>query len=118
MEETAYRQVVDEIFRQVDAAFETIDPDLAESLYSQGTLTIVFRETLRFILSPQAPTRQIWVAFKDRAWHFTADAATGAWMDDRGQGIELFKLIEDTTRAMTGETVKVARPHSTSHNAI
>lgn len=109
MDEGAYRKVVDDVFSRIDAAFENIDPDLAESSYSQGTLTIVFPGNLRFILSPQAPTRQIWVAFKDRAWHFDLDATNGAWMDDRGAGIELYKLIEDTTRAQTKETVAVKR---------
>ncbi len=109
MEETVYRRLVDDVFRRVDQAFEAIDPDLAESQYSQGTLTIIFRETLRFILSPQAPTRQIWVAFRDRAWHFSLDAAKATWLDDRGLGVDLFALVEDTTASMTGQVVTVSR---------
>jgi CyaY protein len=108
-DEKIYRQQVDDVFRRIDAAFEHADPDLAESINSQGTLTIVFRESLRLIVSPQAPLRQIWVAFKDRAWHFVREEATGAWMDDRGQGIELYKLIEDTTRTTVGVAVSISR---------
>jgi len=108
IEEKIYRQLVDEVFHRIDAAFEDVDPDLAESTSSQGTLTIFYEQKLRFILSPQAPVRQIWAAFKDRAWHFDRDAA-GNWMDDRGRGIELYRLVEDITREAVGQTVKIAR---------
>jgi CyaY protein len=108
IEEKVYRQLVDDVFHRIDAAFEEVDPDLAESTSSQGTLTILYQQKLRFILSPQAPVRQIWVAFKDRAWHFDRDA-NGNWMDDRGRGIELYRLVEDTTRETVGQTVTIAR---------
>ena len=107
MEEKQYRQLVDDTFQRIDAAFEAVDPDLAESTFSQGTLTIVFREKDELILSPQAPTRQIWAAFRDRAWHFGLRAEGDAWVDDRGQGIELFALIEDLARTAAGVTVTV-----------
>jgi CyaY protein len=106
IEEKVYRQLLDETFERIDAAFENIDPDLAESTSSQGTLTILFQGKLRFILSPQAPVRQIWVAFKDRAWHFDRDS-DGRWIDDRGRGIELYRLVEDVTRETVGQTVKI-----------
>jgi CyaY protein len=108
MEEKVYRQLLDEVFHRIDAAFEDVDPDLAESTSSQGTLTILYQGKLRFILSPQTPVRQIWAAFKDRAWHFDRDAQ-GNWMDDRGRGIELYRLVEDTTREVVGQTVKIER---------
>jgi iron donor protein CyaY len=107
MEEKQYRQLVDETFRRIDAAFEAVDPDLAESTFSQGTLTIVFREKQQLILSPQTPTRQIWAAFCDRAWHFDRQAEADSWVDDRGQGIALFTLVEDLARTAAGVTVAI-----------
>jgi CyaY protein len=106
IEEKIYRQLVDEVFHRIDTAFEDVDPDLAESTSSQGTLTILYNQKVRFILSPQAPVRQIWAAFKDRAWHFDRDAA-GRWIDDRGRGIELYRLVEDITRETVGQTVSI-----------
>ncbi len=105
MEEKQYRQLVDDVFHRIDAAFEDVDPDLAESMYSQGTLSIVFRETQRLILSPQAPVRQIWVAFRDRAWHFGLDDGSGKWLDDRGAGVELYGLVKELTRDNAGLTL-------------
>src|SRR4051812_9457901 len=106
IEEKVYRQLVDDVFHRIDAAFENVDPDLAESTSSQGTLTILYKSKLRFILSPQAPVRQIWAAFKDQAWHFD-QTPDGRWIDDRGRGIDLYRLVEDITRETVGETVKI-----------
>jgi CyaY protein len=109
MDDSAYRRLLDDTFTVIDAAFENVDPDVAESVYGQGTLSIVFADGRRCILSPQAPVRQLWVAFKDRAWHMDLDAATGRWIDDRGQNIELYGLIETITREAAGLDVKIAR---------
>src|SRR5688572_22272905 len=107
MDEKVYRRLVDDAFEAIDAAFAEVDPDLAESTLSQGTLTILFGGGRRFIISPQPPVRQIWAAFKDRAWHFDHQASTGRWLDDRGQGIDLYRLVEDVTREASGQTVAV-----------
>src|SRR5687767_3013845 len=108
MDEKLYRRLVDDAFQAIDAAFEAVDPDLAESVVSQGTLTILYSGSQRFIISPQPPVRQIWAAFKDRAWHFDHQEGTGRWLDDRGRGIDLYRLVEDLTRETVGQTVTVA----------
>jgi CyaY protein len=107
MEEKVYRTLLDETYARVDRAFEAVDPDLAEVTVAQGALTIVFEEKTRFMLTPQPSPRQLWVAFRDRAWHFDWDAARGAWMDDRGEGIDLRRLIEETTRSAVGASIRI-----------
>jgi CyaY protein len=107
MEERHYRHLVDDTYALVDRAFEDVDPDLAEVTISQGALTVLFQERLKLMVTPQPPVRQLWVAFRDRAWHFDWDAARGAWMDDRGLGVELQRLIEETTRETVGVDVRV-----------
>ena len=104
-EEGAYRQRVDEVLGRLDRGFEKVDPDLAESDFSQGTLVITFMQAHKLILSPQAPLRQLWAAFRDRAWHFDLDSASRHWIDDRGQGIELFALVTDLAREQAGVDV-------------
>jgi CyaY protein len=101
-EEGAYRKRVDEALARLDKDFEDVDPDLAESDFSQGTLVITFKQAHKLILSPQAPLRQIWAAFRDRAWHFGLDSSSDRWLDDRGQGIELFALVSDLAREHAG----------------
>jgi CyaY protein len=108
MDEKIYRDLLDDAFARVDRAFETVDPDLAEVTISQGALTVLYNEKVRLMLTPQPAVRQLWVAFRDRAWHFDWDAARGAWMDDRGLGIEVAKLVEDTTRETAGVAIEIA----------
>jgi iron donor protein CyaY len=109
LDEKRYRQLLDETFARVDRAFETVDPDLAEVSLSQGTLTITFFEKQRLMLTPQPSPRQLWAAFRDRAWHFDWNEARGAWLDDRGQDVDLLDLVERTTREVAAVEVRIAR---------
>src|SRR5437868_11268318 len=97
MDEKRYRHLLDDTYAVVDRAFESVDPDLAEVAVSQGTLTITFLEKQRLMLTPQPSPRQLWVAFRDRAWHFDWDEARSRWLDDRGQGIEVLALVAQMT---------------------
>jgi CyaY protein len=110
LDEKRYRQLLDDAYSRVDRAFEDVDPDIAEVSISQGTLTITYLEKQRLMLTPQPSPRQLWVAFRDRAWHFDWDDARGGWMDDRGEGVELYGLIEKTTADVGNVTVRVPRP--------
>src|SRR5437764_407277 len=107
MDEKTYRHLLDEIFERIDAAFEPVDPDLAEVSLSQGTLTITFPDNQRMMLTPQPSPRQLWAAFRDRAWHFDYDETTRRWLDDRGQGVEIAALVEKTTRETAGAAVTI-----------
>ena len=109
LDEKQYRHLLDETFARIDRAFEAVDPDLAEVSLSQGSLTITFFEKQRLMLTPQPAPRQLWAAFRDRAWHFDWDAAQSRWLDDRGQGIEVNDLIEKTTHQAAGIAIKIAR---------
>jgi CyaY protein len=106
MSEAAYRQRVDALLSRLDAAFADADPDLAESEYAQGTLVVVFRQAHKLIISPQAPVRQVWAAFRDRAWHFSFDEESGHWLDDKGQGVEIVALVASLAREQAGVDIK------------
>jgi len=105
MDEKTYRMLVDDTLKHIDAAFEPVDPDLAESSVSQGALTILFPGGLRAIVSPQPPARQMWLAFRDRGYHFNWDGK--CWIDDKGTGLELYRVIADITRQMSGQDVAI-----------
>ena len=108
MDENTYRKLVDDTLHHIDAAFEEVDPDLAESTVSQGALTILFPGGLRAIVSPQPPVRQMWLAFRDRGYHFDWDPEGRRWIDDRGEGVELYGLIARIARDTSGVVVSVA----------
>ncbi len=106
MNEASYRQSVDVLLSRLDAAFEKVDPDLAESEYAQGTLVVTFREAHKLIISPQAPLQQIWAAFRDRAWHFRLDEGSDRWLDDKDEGVELIALVTGLAREEAGVEIK------------
>jgi CyaY protein len=102
-DESTYRKLVDKTLAHIDAAFEEIDPDLAECSISQGALTILYAGGLRAIVSPQPPVRQMWLAFRDRGYHFDWDGER--WLDDKGEGLELYRVIADITQKIAGISV-------------
>jgi len=102
MDEGDYRARIDETLKRIDTAFENVDPDLAESDYAQGTLVITFKQAHKLILSPQAPLRQLWLAFRDRAWHMNWAEASAEWLDDRGPKVELMALIAELASQNAG----------------
>lgn len=108
MDENTYRKLVDDTIHHIDAAFEEVDPDLAESTISQGALTILFPGNLRAIVSPQPPVRQMWLAFRDRGYHFDWHPDRRRWVDDKGEGLDLYSLIERIARDTSGVGVSIA----------
>lgn len=109
LDEKTYRHILDDTFAHIDRAFDSVDPDVAEVSIGQGTLTITFPGNQRLMLTPQPSPRQLWVAFRDRAWHFDWNATSSRWLDDRGQQIEALSLIEDLTKQTTSLSVTIAR---------
>lgn len=105
LDEKSYRRLLDDTLERIDAAFNDVDPDLAESNLSQGALTITMRGIQRLILSPQPSPRQLWIAFRDRAWHFDWNDARGCWLDDRGQDIEALALVAQLTQEAAGVSI-------------
>lgn len=113
LDEKVYRRLLDDTLVRIDHAFDDVDPDLAESNLSQGALTITMRGKDRLILSPQPSPRQLWIAFRDRAWHFDWSDAQLAWLDDRGQNIEALSLVAKITQEASGLTVTFPEPKKT-----
>jgi CyaY protein len=107
MEEKLYRKILDDTYDRVDRAFADVDPDLAEVTVAQGALTVLYNQKVKLMLTPQPSVRQLWVAFRDRGWHFDWDVTKSSWMDDRKLGIELHKLIEETTKEAAGAEVRI-----------
>lgn len=105
MDEKTYRRRLDDTLARIDRAFDDVDPDLAESNLAQGALTITMRGGHRLILSPQPSPRQLWIAFRDQAWHFDWNAARACWLDDRGRDIEALTLVSSLTKEAAGVEV-------------
>lgn len=105
LEEKVYRHILEDTLARIDRAFDDVDPDIAESNLAQGALTITFRGQHRLILSPQPSPRQLWVAYRDRAWHFDWNEGDKRWLDDRDQGIEVHALVTQLCQDAAGLTL-------------
>ncbi|MBI3542171.1 MAG: iron donor protein CyaY [Deltaproteobacteria bacterium] len=104
MDEKEYRRIVDGTFRRLEKAFDSVDPDVAEFELSQGSITILFSDRSKCILSTQPSVRQIWLAAasRGRAYHFDFDPASERWLDDKGKGVELLEYVRVLVKETAG----------------
>ena len=91
--EADYRKRVQEIFEDISARLEGVDPDLAECELAFGMLSITFADKTKLILSTQAAVRQIWAAARGVAYHFSYEQGVGEWLDDKGRPVELMAYV-------------------------
>ena len=97
MDEKTYRMLVKDVYAHVEHAFDSIDPDLVEVEPGMGTLSLVAKRG-KTILSTQPSVRQLWLAIAAQgvAVHFKYDETRRAWLDDKGEGRELYAFLEQT----------------------
>ena len=107
MDESAYQHLADETFRRIGDVFEDVDSDAVDCEIAGDVITLTFADNKRCIVNTQRPTRQIWMAANARAWHFTYDDAKRAWMDDKGQGSELFATLAKVVKEAAGVDLKI-----------
>ncbi|MBI3183486.1 MAG: iron donor protein CyaY [Myxococcales bacterium] len=100
--EAQYSALVSGVFERVLRAVDREDPDLVEAELAGDSLAITARNQEKLVLSTQQSVRQIWVAGRGRGVHFSYDAASGQWKDDKGEGLELLAWIADCVREASG----------------
>lgn len=106
IDEQRYQHLADAAYRRIADAFEHIDPEVVDCEVAGDVVTLTFKGGKRAIVNTQRPTRQIWLAAGARAWHFSYDEAQDRWMDDKGQGAELYATIAAAVRDMGGVDVR------------
>lgn len=102
MDEAHYERLAAEALGRVLDMFEDVDPDEADVEPSGDVVRIDFAGGARVVLNTQRPARQLWLAGGTRAWHFSYDEPSGRWLDDRGQGEELFATLASLARDAAG----------------
>ena len=102
--ETDFRKKIEDTFKRIERPFDAVDPDMAECEMSMGSMTITLSDGSRCILSTQPSVKQLWLALaaKGTAYHFNYDLARGAWLDDKGRGVELVSFLETYLKEATG----------------
>ena len=107
MDESRYLRLAHDAFNKVIQAFDEIDSDDADVDTQGDVVSIRFRDGTRVILNTQRPTQQLWLAGRNRAWHFDYDEASATWKDDKARE-ELFATLRALSDA-AGLVVPFAR---------
>ena len=104
MSESELRALAKQVYDRINAAFDDVDPDIAECEESLGSLSIQLADGAKWIISVQPPVRQMWLAVASigRAFHFNYDPSNQTWNDDKGQGIELLRYLEELLKDIAG----------------
>ncbi len=102
LDETTYNQLVAAAFKRLVEAADEVDPDVLEADSTADMVTFTARSGEKVIVNTQRAVRQIWVAGQGRGIHFSYDPATGRWLDDKGEGLELFGWIASCLQATSG----------------
>ena len=110
MDDTRYQHLADDVFKRILDAFEDVDPDVVDCESAGDVVTLTFKDKKRAVLNTQRPTHQMWLAANARAWHFSYDDASKRWMDDKGQGHELYATVARIVKETANVDVALAPP--------
>jgi CyaY protein len=105
MDDTRYNELADETFKRLESLLDGVDADDVDVERSGHVLTLTFKDGKKAVINTQRPTHQIWLAANARAWHFGWDDGAKRWMDDKGQGVELFARITAIVKEHAGVDV-------------
>ena len=104
MDESAYDKLVAKTFRRVEDALADVDPDVVELTATGDMLTLQFASGVRCILNTQRAVRQLWLAARASAWHFSYDPAAQSWQDDKGRG-DLWGVLGNVVKELSGQNL-------------
>lgn len=102
--ETRAEAALDRLFRSLGKAGEEFDFEVD---FNNGALTVEFEEPPgKFVVSPNAPVRQIWVSAHLRSYKLDWDDARGTFVYP-AEGLTLAELLEQALEKQLGETVSL-----------
>jgi CyaY protein len=106
MDEQEYMRLADAAFKRIEDLFKDVDAEDVDCERAGDVLTLTFAGNRKCIVNTQRPTRQMWCAASSRAWHFSWDAATSKWLDDKDASVELFtniaRIVKEATNIDVG----------------
>lgn len=107
LDESTYNQEVARVFRRILDAVDQLDPDELEADSTGDMVTLTAAGGEKCVVNTQRAVRQIWVAGKGQGIHFSHDAATGKWLDDKGKGLELLRFVEEVVEAISPARIRL-----------
>jgi CyaY protein len=104
LDESTYDKLVRETFRRVEDTLADADPDVVELNSTGDMLTLLFANGVKCILNTQRAVHQVWMAARASAWHFSWDAETKTWQDDKGRG-PLWTILQGVVTEQSGQAL-------------
>ncbi len=98
MTESEFNQAAEAIFALIENACDQCEADIDCNL-NGGVLEIEFSNNTKLIINRHAPNREIWLAAKSGAFHFSWQNAQ--WFSQR-DGRELFHTLNELFLATCG----------------
>jgi CyaY protein len=83
MNTSQFNQLTKKVYDTVFRSFESYDPDLVEADYNLDSISICFQDGTRFVVNRQPPVKQLWLATKNKGYHFNYDEVKMKWICDR-----------------------------------
>jgi CyaY protein len=105
MDDREFQKAADSCLVRVAKWLEGLDPDDADYATADGSVTIEFPDGMKFILSRQSATNQIWLAAAAHGYHYDYDAARKTWLDDKDRH-ELYPRIAELISGQIGHRVE------------
>lgn len=107
MEDSEFRQQCDQALESLFAALSrAADTHGFDVDRNAGAITVDFEGGVRFVISPNAPVRQIWVSAMNRSHKLGWDPARSAFVQ-ADSGLTLRQLLSDVISRQLGEPVSL-----------
>jgi CyaY protein len=105
MDDREFSRVAEACLARVSKWLEGLDPDDADYSTADGSVTIEFPDGMKFILSRQSATNQIWLAAAAHGYHYDYDPASDAWRDDKDHH-DLYERLAELVSEQVGHPIE------------
>ena len=106
MDEKKFHLLTKKVYDSVFHSFEKYDPDLVEADYNLDSISICFQGGIRFVVNRQPPVRQLWLATKDKGYHFNYDDSNNQWICDRTER-EFSEIFSDSVSKLIQQPYQI-----------
>lgn len=106
MDDSAYQKLADAAFKRIEKALESVDPTDVDVDFAGDVMTLTCKNGVRCVVNTQRPARQMWVAAKATAWHFSWDETKSRWFQDKEPARDLYETLGEIVRQHAGIEVR------------
>lgn len=106
MDKQKFNLLTKQVYDSVFYSFEKYDPDLVEADYNLDSISICFQSGIRFVVNRQPPVNQLWLATKNKAYHFNYDDSNNQWICDKTQR-EFSKIFSENVSKLIKQPYQI-----------